>query len=431
VPDHVTPYDRFALSDVDLERLLVTGQMREELTAYFGEDEYRELTRLAKRAARATPAGPTVIIVPGVMGSQLGLPRPAPLPADILWLDPIDIQRGRLTELRMPVGAVRSLGVVLFSYFRIKLQLRAAGFKAHLHDYDWRLPLETLGRGLAARLAAEPGELAVVAHSMGGLVVRAALGLHRCEHVVRVILLGTPNAGSFAPVQALRGTYSVVRAVARLAPDSPEALAQEVFSTFPSLYQLLPRERCGGELDLFDAGQWPTTGPQPDRQLLVQARGTEGLLAPVEARFVAVAGVGQETVTGIERRGEDFIYTVTRHGDGTVPMVSAELPGAQHYYAQVSHSDLTRDAAVAAAVVDLLRKGGTRRLPSRFRGASRAQAQVSDTELRRTHVTKLDWAGLTADDRRTFLQTLNEGPKLRLRVPALPKARRRRTASSR
>ena len=36
---------------------------------------------------------PRVIIVPGIMGSQLGLTRRAPLPHDVLWLDPVDISR--------------------------------------------------------------------------------------------------------------------------------------------------------------------------------------------------------------------------------------------------------------------------------------------------------------------------------------------------
>ena len=91
--DHVTPYDRFALTDLDIEGLLVTGGHRHELIDYFGAAEYRELTRLARQAARTTVADESlrVILVPGIMGSQLGLVRNPPLPNDILWVDPIDI----------------------------------------------------------------------------------------------------------------------------------------------------------------------------------------------------------------------------------------------------------------------------------------------------------------------------------------------------
>ena len=183
--DHVTPYDRFALSDVDIERLLVSADHEKDLVAYFGAEEYQDLARLARKAA-ATPvkdAGLRVILVPGIMGSQLGLLRTPPLPNDVLWVDPIDIELGRLATLRIPSDAnapranIVSLGVLIYSYLKLKLQLRAAGFAAVFHDYDWRLSIDELGRSFAARLRNEPCErLAIVAHSMGGLVSRAAEG---------------------------------------------------------------------------------------------------------------------------------------------------------------------------------------------------------------------------------------------------------------
>ncbi|HEX5209609.1 MAG TPA: hypothetical protein VFW10_17660, partial [Steroidobacteraceae bacterium] len=80
------------------------------------------------------------------------------------------------------------------------------------------------------------------------------------------------------------------------------------------------------------------------------------------------------------------------------------------------------------------RTGTTRRLPCRWSGNSRAQARISDRELRRTHTDKVDWASLTPAQRREFLQNLNEPLKLRLRVPTVrrrPVRRRPRAAGSR
>ena len=62
-----------------------------------------------------------------------------------MWLDPLDIQRGRLAALRLPGAPIVPLGVVLFSYLRLKLYLRAQGFAVEFHDYDWRLPVAELG----------------------------------------------------------------------------------------------------------------------------------------------------------------------------------------------------------------------------------------------------------------------------------------------
>lgn len=156
--DHVTPYDRLAWSDLEVEELLASGERRDELVAYFGADEYRELARLT-RAARHAPLdrGLRVFVVPGVMGSQLGLRRRGALPNDVLWIDPIDITIGRLTALRLPSKArIVPLGAVLFTYLKLKLHLRSAGFDAALHAYDWRLDIEDLGRQLAARIREEP-----------------------------------------------------------------------------------------------------------------------------------------------------------------------------------------------------------------------------------------------------------------------------------
>ena len=424
---HVTPYDRFGWSDIQIERLLASGEQRQELAAYFGEREYLELARLARTAERVgvNAAHPHVVVIPGILGSQLGIARPPPLPNDVLWLDPIDIQVGRLGLLGLDAAApIIPLGVVLYSHLKLRLRLRAARFAVTFHDYDWRLDIQQSGAVLAERLrnlasAEASRRLAIVAHSMGGLISRVALALPGTQHVDRVVLLGTPNLGSYAPVQALRGTYAVVRKIARLdGASSAERLTEEVFNSFPSLYEMVPIPRRKGAPDLLAPGGWPDSGPALRPSLLERARRFREELPPPDARLIAIAGVGQETITGVSKGRDGFTYTVTRHGDGTVPADSAALDGTNTYYVNAAHSDLTRDAHVASAIVELLRKGSTKRLPRRWKSSSRAQARVSDRQLRRTHVEKVDWASLTPPQRREFLQNLNEPLKLRLRVPA-------------
>lgn len=403
--------------------MLASGEQRQELAAYLGESEYLDLVRLARKAERigVRNADPHVVVVPGILGSQLGIARSRPLPNDVLWLDPIDIQVGRLGLLGLDAGApIIPLGVVLYSHLKLRLHLRAAGFAVTLHDYDWRLGIEDTGASFAERLRElGPRRVVIVAHSMGGLLSRTALALPGTQHVERVVLLGTPNLGSFAPVQALRGTYAVVRKIARLdSATTAERLTEEVFNSFPSLYQMVPGSDGKGTADLLDRGAWPDSGPALRAALFDRARRFREGLGPADRRFVAIAGVGQETVTAASKGRGGFVYTITRRGDGTVPADSAALDGAETYFANAAHSDLTRDAHVAAAIVDLLRTGSTKRLPTRWTSNTRAQARVSDRELRRTHAEKVDWAGLTPAQRRDFLQNLNEPLQLRLRVPA-------------
>jgi pimeloyl-ACP methyl ester carboxylesterase len=421
--EHITPYDKLAFSDVQAQALLASGEHRPELTAFFGEREYGELQFLARRAAHAAKAARVgrVLIIPGIMGSQLGFDRPAPQPPDLLWVDAADIGAGRLRALRIDAGApLRTMGVVLFSYLRLRLHLVASGFDVSCVDYDWRLGIEELGKQLAQRIEAEPHRsVHLVAHSMGGLVSRAALTLPARRKVQQVVLLGSPNEGSYAGVQAVRGTYPVVRKLAQLdARTSAEQLAEEVFNSFPSLYHLLPTPGHTQPIDLFDAEQWPRQGPRPRTELLRAAWASRASMAQATDRYSVVVGTGQPTVTGIERVADDFVYTMTPHGDGTVPVVSARLAGAHTYYVGCAHSELTRDPLVANAVADILKSGTTRRLTQRWSPRNRAVGRISDSELRLTHTAKVDLTMLDADARRNFMQTLNEPPPLQLRTPA-------------
>jgi pimeloyl-ACP methyl ester carboxylesterase len=432
-PDHVTPYDRFAWSDTAVEQLLASGEQQRELIAYFGEAEYRALVPLAQEAARANVPedAPRVLIVPGIMGSQLGLLRSAPLPNDVLWIDPVDISIGNLALLKLPDGGkIVPLGVVLFTYLRLKLQLRIAGFAPVFHDYDWRLGVDELGLALAERVRAENRRVMIVAHSMGGLVTRAAMACEGMQKVERVVLLGTPNSGSYAPLQALRGVYAVVRKIARLASvdQSAESLAAEVFSTFPSLYHLLPPPGFDSALDLFDADAWPNSGPRPDAALLTRARSLATCLAIPDERFINVVGAGQETVTRVSRRKDGFVYTITRQGDGTVPLTCAALPGARTYYTRVAHTELARDPAVAQAIAEALRTGETKLLTTKWSRNGSAEARISDSELRRTHVAKVDWVHMDPDARQHFLRNLNDPPQLKLRAPRAAAAKRNTAA---
>ncbi len=54
------------------------------------------------------------------------------------------------------------------------------------------------------------------------------------------------------------------------------------------------------------------------------------------------------------------------------------------------------------------------------------QARISDTQLRRTHIDKVDFAQMEPEARRAFLRNLNEPPQLKLSVPT----RRRQAAAA-
>ncbi len=147
-------------------------------------------------------------------------------------------------------------------------------------DYDWRRDVTETAQRLhefilqkKAYVEAEharrfgpggrPVRFDIVAHSMGGLVARYYLlhgpaglpddgpipapGWEGARHVERVILVGTPGAGS---VKALR---QLVEGVS-FAPFLPKYEAA-VIGTMPAVYQLLPRPRHRRVVDASDRGR--------------------------------------------------------------------------------------------------------------------------------------------------------------------------------
>ena len=398
-----------------LEHALANGEHSRELNAYLGASEYTTLVKLARQAvaARPRPGSPTIYLLPGILGSQLGLPRVG-APPDVLWLDPDDIVLGRLTELHPDhPTTLRSLGAIIHNYQALKLRLSAAGFKVVVHDYDWRQDVFESGRHLAQCLKSDPAdELVLIGHSMGGLLGRAALA--QCgadaERIRQVIGIGAPHGGSMAAVQALRATYPVVCRLAAIDQrHDAQTLTTLVFRYFLSLYQMLPAESAALNLYLPDA--WPQGGAVPDPALLQAARGFGALLAPADARFVSIIGTGQRTVTALERQDEQFRYQITSAGDGTVAIARATLPGARVYSLRCEHSELPRSPTVAAALVDLLLRGHTTRLTQGAIAKAGSSVYLTDATLRRELDKKIDWHALNPGQRRRYLQQLSATPK--------------------
>jgi pimeloyl-ACP methyl ester carboxylesterase len=406
LPDGVSVYDRLVWPEGALERCLATGERRRELIAFLGADEYAALAPLA-RAAAASASDPTrtVLLVPGIMGSQLGVRRAAPLPDDLLWIDPTDFQQGGLLRLALDHEEVEACGPVVYSYLRLKLELATRGWTVRYFDYDWRHGVLELGDRLAARLAdAGGGPTHLVCHSMGGLVARAALA--RVPALIgRIVTLGTPHAGAYAPLQALRGVYGTVRRLAQLDPThTAEELATRVFGGFPSLYDMLPR---AAQPDWLDAANWPASAPSPRAAELTRAAALR--LPDAPERLYCIAGSGQPTVTAARRDGAQMVYRLDTRGDGTVPVDSAALPDHVCRHVALPHSELPRDPDVAAAVAELIEAGATTRLSARETAVlpPMPALEVGDAQLRALFTRKLDWHAMSAEERRGWLDSLN------------------------
>jgi CHAT domain-containing protein/pimeloyl-ACP methyl ester carboxylesterase len=373
----------FRMTSEAVDAALFSNEHTHLLEEYFGEEQHQELRELAAQAqSRNTRGGPRVLILPGIMGSTLGIP--GTFFDNTIWIDPIDILWGNLSKISLQGGdaRVKPLGVILFSYLQLKLRLKIAGFNADFHPFDWRQSLDKIGRQLADRIreetAVEPGSgrtrsrgrnLYLVAHSMGGLVARAALSQlsDAPDAVRRLVMLGTPNHGSFAPVQALRAEYPTVKNVAAFdLVHGVEELTETVFNTFPGLYQMLPFPEKFSAVDLYEVPSWPATKPRPQKAILNAVQAVQRSLAPGNDRMALIAGVDQETITNLRVEEGEFEYLTSRAGDGTVPLEFAKLDNVPTWYVKEGHGSLPNNRAVIRATIDLLQTGTTTVLPTEW-----------------------------------------------------------------
>jgi len=404
------------LHDDQIVPLLRSGAHAALLSAYFGDREYRELAQLARLAAiRGNERGSIVYVLPGMMGTKLGAKNRQSL--DLVWLHPTAIADGGLLQLAMPGEiAVGSAGLMLPGYLKLKLSLEIAGFRCIFHPFDWREDLQILAQAFMHRVEHSGAErVMVVGHSMGGLVARAALALDTKKRIGKLVQLGAPNNGSFAPVQALRAVYPTVRKIAALdSKHTAEELARKVFLTLPGLYQLLPgaSARADSQIDcqideqadFFDSAAWPQDDMTPDPPMLARARKVRGELPDADERCFLIAGCNQETITGATLRDSMFEYTVRRDGDCTVPLALAQWSGARTWYVEENHGGLTKHNLALAAIVDILNRGATARLTdARPAAAASIVRKVNDAQLRAEATRKVRWDSLSLDSRRRIL----------------------------
>lgn len=398
----VNPND---LSDAQLTALLRNDDYAPLLTAYFGETLYQELRGLAVQPAPSKRSGVRVYLLPGLMGSRLGLNKKSGV--ESIWLNPASLEKGELLRLALPAGRrLRALNAMPATYLKLKLILECSGFDVCSYAYDWRRSIAALAKTLARDLAADPAaDIMIVAHSMGGLVARAALQHPASTKVSKVIQLGTPNRGSFALVQALRAIYPSVHKLAALDPvHDAEALVQRVFRTLPGLYEMLPQPAFSNGIDFFDIDAWPNDALRPDPRLLNNARSLQKKLAAADARCHVIAGVGQTTLTAVERDTHAFRYRFSADGDGTVALSLSQWPDAATWYALVAHGELPKNSSVCAAVVELLQQGTTARLQTSWRTAEQNATTLSEAALRPHLKCKLRWNNLPVAERRSFLE---------------------------
>lgn len=322
-------------------------------------DVLAELCTLAETdVSREVRSGRKVILLPGIMGSELVVDEGND--TDRIWMHLIRMAGGELGRLAISAGqTVVAPDVVGILYSPLRLRLREQGFDASYHPFDWRLDIRTLGAQLATVIKASPVPVDLVAHSMGGLVARIALtDADAARKVERLITLGTPHAGSFAVTMAFDGTSSTARLLAKIDLTRNARDLAMLFAEFPGLTDMLPDPTVLRTPDFTTPANWPAGLPRPADPLLAGAaafrKALPGTLPGIE--LIAIVGTGHATIDGAAIQAGAIAYT-QGEGDGTVPLRSAATPLADHtFYLEAEHAMMPSNRRIAAAVAALLNR---------------------------------------------------------------------------
>ncbi|HJV62811.1 MAG TPA: CHAT domain-containing protein, partial [Albitalea sp.] len=361
-----------------------------------------------------TAAKPVVVLLPGIMGSHLWLHR-----RERVWFDIPSLALGGLAKLQMPPGASADdvEAEALFAQFYGRL----AGHLGATHEvvpfaYDWRQPLDRLADRLAAALRAQLDAtkaplqpVRVLAHSMGGLVVRALVHRHpelwdelMSRDGARLVMLGTPHQGSHLMVEALIGKSDTVRklGVLDMAHDLQGVI--DIIASFPGALQLLPKPGfvdSGNDQpgNYFDPSVWGAfkkdmrdlwfgdgIGALPSAQVLQQAQWLwtqDRLVRPElpprhEKKVAYVFGCAAKTPCGITREGGQWKMLGTPQGDGSVTWASGRIDGiGQFFFMPAEHGALADTEDYFDSIAGLLDRGDGGQLmtsPPAVRGAEEA-----------------------------------------------------------
>ncbi len=354
------------------------------LREYFGDELFHDLRELSepKRATETRKELGNVVVLPGVMGSHLSVVETDGEDEDHIWVSLWRLVKGDMKRLKLlPDGKTNSNGETVRAtsligwYYALALET----LQAEPFPYDWRVSVcdtadklkEFIEENLKDGTFDPSKPVHFVAHSMGGLVVRNFVRQHKDlwnDVKGRLVMLGTPNAGSFAAVQTLMGKNSLVKNIAAVLPFQSKSDWFQVVNSFPGLYQLCPSKLVNPEI--YEKTIWdkfPDVAFDSQMQMLPKFHQDLFDMRETTAdtnRMTYIAGIGYETPSGLKTLDTgDYDFDLTLDGDGTVPHKLGLLEGITTYYAEgTPHGSLLNNRRVLKAIKDILKNGTTQEL---------------------------------------------------------------------
>jgi pSer/pThr/pTyr-binding forkhead associated (FHA) protein len=365
--------DRFVLKDNNSSNGTWFGSTRIDEVPLQGGDTFRlgaaqlilkhsaspeDLTVVEGFSPKSGSKRRPVIVVPGVMGSQLWRGQERLWPnVRALFTNP-DLLR--LTD-DAPLDARGLVDdvVVVPNFIRLELYGRLTGYLQEAlgyergndlleFAYDWRHDLRASAKRMAEAVDSWEVEppITIIAHSMGSLVSRYYIEHLGGRHKIgRLIVIGGPHAGAPSMLTQLATKVAVL----------PFGLLGEqlrdLVASFYSPYCLLPADTVvvdqhGRSFGILEDETWLPEHLVPKLRNAREFRRELGTRSSVPT--ISIFGYGLDTLTRVHvQRDHDGrwsqVRAVKESGDDTVPESSAILEGSEIHPVQQHHGALYVD----------------------------------------------------------------------------------------
>jgi len=322
------------------------------------------------------------------------------------------ILQGRLSWLKLSADGtsseydVRATGVMKRQYGELILSL-ARNWNVRTFPFDWRKDLHLAAVELSSQIerwfGSEP--VHIVAHEMGGLVARAFIAKYpeRWKSMWdaksgvpgrrggRLIMLGTPNHGTYSTLHLILGLHPIVKKLSRVDLRHAHGDVLQIFNSFVGPYQTLPSpfaipaaERFyeSGFYGELNVPQNRLDGAYKFHHFVKEAADPE--------RMIFIGGDNQRTISGIKDYNKISSlesYEVTTAGDGLVPHSLCALKGTGGQYVTAygvedTNANLPANHNILSALNQLLELGKTSELKELGRSVKKLSASDQKAALK-------------------------------------------------
>ncbi|WP_339869485.1 CHAT domain-containing protein [uncultured Algoriphagus sp.] len=330
---------------------------------------------------------PIAIIIPGIMGSNIGEKD------ELLWINYWRFLKGELKGLIYDEGTKAKLSahsLIRTSYGNLGERLEET-YDIVTFQFDWRRPLKQCAKDFKDKiteLLSFNQPIKIVAHSMGGVLVRDFIVYHpetwqqlNNSLGFRAVFLGSPLGGSYRIPYVLFGKDSLIKLLGKIDIRHSTKELLEVFCNFPGILNLLPISN-NNRHDFSDRKLWERmraasgddSWPIPSAKVLDEFGKHQKLVLDTidgidYSNITYIAGQSGKksfTISNLEIEDGELVFYATNAGDESVTWMSG-IPKGFHdknqvYYANVTHGGLPKEKNLYPAIEDLLVFGTTKKL---------------------------------------------------------------------